>query len=54
MNPAVGRRFRGTVLAQGSQKPAARLVREFLGREPSSEAFIAEITGTRSTALLAN
>ncbi len=54
MDPAVGRRFRTTVLAQGSQKLAARLVREFLGREPSSDAFIAEITGTRSTAILAN
>lgn len=54
MNPAIGRRFRTTVLAQGSQKPAAQLVREFLGREPSNEAFIAEITGTRSTAMLAH
>lgn len=54
MNPSVGRRFRTTVLAQGSQKPAAVLVREFLGREPSSDAFIAEITGTRSTAMLAH
>jgi thimet oligopeptidase len=54
MDPVVGRRFRTTVLAQGSQKPAAKLVREFLGREPSNEAFIAEITGTRSTAMLAH
>lgn len=54
MDPAVGRRFRRVVLAQGSQKPAAQLVREFLGREPSSDAFIAEITGTRSAAMLAN
>jgi len=51
MDPVVGKRFRATVLAQGSQKPAAQLVREFLGREPSNEAFIAEITGTRSTAM---
>ena len=54
MDPVTGRRFRTTVLAQGSQKPAAELVREFLGREPSNEAFIAEITGTRSTAMLAH
>jgi thimet oligopeptidase len=54
MDPVTGRRFRTTVLAQGSQKPAAQLVREFLGREPSNEAFIAEITGTRSTAMLAH
>ena len=54
MDPAIGRRFRTTILAQGSQKPAAQLVRDFLGREPSNEAFIAEITGTRSTAMLAH
>ena len=48
MDPAVGRRFRNTILAQGSQKPAAQMVREFLGREPSNAAFLAEITGTRS------
>jgi thimet oligopeptidase len=48
MDPAVGRRFRNTILAQGSQKPAAQLVRDFLGREPSNAAFLAEITGTRS------
>ena len=54
MDPVVGRRFRKTVLAQGSQKPAAQMVREFLGREPTNEAFIAEITGTRSTAMLAH
>ena len=54
MDPVTGRRFRTTVLAQGSQKPAAQLVREFLGRDPSNEAFIAEITGTRSTAMLAH
>ena len=54
MDPVTGRRFRTTILAQGSQKPAAQLVRDFLGREPSNEAFIAEITGTRSTAMLAH
>jgi thimet oligopeptidase len=54
MDPAVGGRFRKMVLAQGSEKLAAQLVRDFLGREPSNEAFIAEITGTRSTALLAH
>ncbi len=54
MDPAVGGRFRKMVLAQGSEKLASQLVRDFLGREPSNEAFIAEITGTRSTALLAH
>ena len=47
MNPAAGQRFRTLILAQGRQKPAARMVREFLGRAPSSEAFFAEITGQR-------
>ncbi len=50
MDPAVGRRFRRTILAQGSQKPAAQMVRKFLGREPSNAAFLAEITGTRTAA----
>jgi thimet oligopeptidase len=54
MDPVVGKRFRKTILAQGSEKPAAQLVRDFLGRDPSNEAFLAEITGTRSTAMLAH
>ncbi|HKW81699.1 MAG TPA: M3 family metallopeptidase [Casimicrobiaceae bacterium] len=54
MDGATGRRFRAVVLAQGSQKPAREMVRTFLGRESSSEAFIAEITGTRSTSTGAN
>ena len=47
MNPAVGRRFRDTILANGGQVPAKDLVRNFLGREPNSKAFFAEITGER-------
>ena len=47
MNAAAGRRFRQTILSQGGQKPAARMVREFLGRDPSPAAFFAEITGQR-------
>ena len=50
MDPSIGRRFRRTILAQGSQKKAAKMVREFLGREPSNAAFLAEITGTRTAA----
>jgi thimet oligopeptidase len=50
MDPAVGHRFRRTILAQGSQKKAAQMVREFLGREPSNAPFLAEITGTRTAA----
>jgi len=47
MNPAVGRRFRELILSQGGQKPAAAMVREFLGRDPSPRAFFEEITGQR-------
>ena len=47
MNPAVGRRFRELILSRGGQKPAAEMVREFLGRDPSPKAFFEEITGRR-------
>ncbi|HET7200032.1 MAG TPA: M3 family metallopeptidase [Burkholderiales bacterium] len=47
MNPAVGRRFRELILARGGEEPAAQMVREFLGRDPSPEAFFEEITGRR-------
>ncbi len=47
MNPAVGRRFRELILSKGGQKPAAEMVREFLGRDPSPKAFFEEITGQR-------
>ena len=47
MNPAVGRRFRELILARGGEKPAAEIVREFLGRDPSPKAFFEEITGQR-------
>lgn len=45
MDPAVGMRFRKTVLENGSQIPEMDLVRQFLGREPNSDAFFREITG---------
>lgn len=45
MNPAVGLRFRQTILENGSQMPEMSLVRRFLGREPSPEAFFREIVG---------
>lgn len=48
MNPAVGRRFREAILAQGGQRRGADMVRDFLGRDPSPQAFFAEITGQRS------
>ena len=47
MDPAVGRRYRDTILSQGSQEEEIDEVRKFLGREPSSDAFFAEITGKR-------
>jgi len=47
MNPAVGRRFRELILSNGGQRPAAEMVREFLGRDPSPKAFFEEITGQR-------
>jgi len=47
LDPKVGRFYRDTILAQGGQVEPADMVRKFLGREPSSEAFFAEITGRR-------
>jgi thimet oligopeptidase len=47
MNAKAGRRFRAAVLAGGGERPAGRLVEEFLGRKPSNAAFFAEITGRR-------
>jgi thimet oligopeptidase len=46
-NPEVGQRYRQTILSQGSQKNAAQLVKDFLGREPDNKAFFSEITGQR-------
>ena len=47
MDPAVGLSYRDTILANGGQEEEMDLVRRFLGREPSSDAFFAEITGKR-------
>jgi thimet oligopeptidase len=47
MDPKVGRRYRDTILAHGGEEEAMELVKRFLGREPSSEAFFKEITGKR-------
>jgi thimet oligopeptidase len=43
LDPAVGRRYRDGVLAQGAQRPAPALVKDFLGRESSAEAFFDEL-----------
>ena len=47
LDPAVGRRYRDTILANGGQEEEMALVKRFLGRAPNSDAFFAEITGKR-------
>ncbi len=47
LDPVVGRAYREAILASGGQREEMESVRKFLGREPSSEAFFAEITGKR-------
>jgi len=43
LSPAVGRRYRDEVLARGYSRDAIDHLRAFLGREPSSDAFLAEL-----------
>ena len=43
LDPVVGRRWRDTVLANGSQRPPQALVREFLGRDSNSQAFFEDL-----------
>jgi thimet oligopeptidase len=43
LDPVVGRRYRDIVLANGSQKPPAAIVREFLGRDFNSKAFFEDL-----------
>ena len=47
MNPTVGQRYRETILSSGGQRQPGTLVEAFLGRKPNSDAFYAEINGTR-------
>ncbi len=47
LDPKVGHLYRDTILAQGGQVEPADMVRKFLGREPSGDAFFREITGRR-------
>ena len=47
MDPDAGARYRAKILSQGGQREETDMVRDFLGREPSSDAFFAEITGKR-------
>ena len=39
LDPKVGLRYRNDVLAQGGQKPPQQLVKDFLGRDMSTQAF---------------
>lgn len=41
------RRYLDQVLSKGGEEPPQKMVRKFLGREPSPAAFFAEITGER-------
>ena len=47
LNPVVGKRYRQTILARGSEATGNELVRDFLGRAPNSKAFFDEISGQR-------
>lgn len=43
MNPKEGRRYRHTVLKKGGRQDEMETLKEFLGREPSTEAFYREL-----------
>ncbi len=43
LSPDVGRRYRDAVLAVGGSRDAIEHLRKFLGREPSSDAFLAKL-----------
>lgn len=45
MNKDLGAKYRNTVLAQGGQKTADQMVKDFLGREADSQAFFDNIVG---------
>ncbi len=45
MDPKVGARYRAAILGAGTQDEESAMVRRFLGREPSSKPFFADITG---------
>jgi thimet oligopeptidase len=47
LDAKVSRRYLDQVLSRGGETPPQKLVRDFLGREPSPEPFFAEITGKR-------
>jgi thimet oligopeptidase len=43
LDPVVGRRYRDTILANGSQKPPQDLVREFPGRPSNANALFEDL-----------
>jgi thimet oligopeptidase len=45
LDPKVGARYRDTILGAGVRTEEADMVRAFLGRDPTPDAFFAEITG---------
>ncbi|KAI0670768.1 Metalloprotease [Trametes maxima] len=45
LDPVRGRRYREKILCPGSSKDEMDLLKDFLGREPSSEAFIEQLFG---------
>jgi thimet oligopeptidase len=47
MNPEIGRLYRRTILARGSEMRGGELMRSFLGRQPDNRAFFDEISGKR-------
>ncbi len=47
LDAKVGRRYREVILSRGGEVPPQQMVRAFLGREPSTEAFFSEVAGKR-------
>ena len=43
LDPAVGKRYRDLILANGSQRPAQVLVHDFLGRDFNAKAFFDDL-----------
>eukprot|EP01117_Protostelium_nocturnum_P003259 TRINITY_DN1420_c0_g2_i1.p2 TRINITY_DN1420_c0_g2~~TRINITY_DN1420_c0_g2_i1.p2 ORF type:complete len:759 (-),score=281.48 TRINITY_DN1420_c0_g2_i1:2611-4866(-) len=43
LSSTLGRKYRDTILSKGDTKDAMEILKEFLGREPSNEAFLKQI-----------
>src|SRR5881296_3438084 len=54
LDPAEAERYRDLILGRGSEKPAAELIRDFLGREMQFGPRITDIAGSRLAVLRAN